>query len=340
MRHVLALMGLILVVAAAISAEPRRATAWGQFGHLTVCDLAYRNLTPHARDVLKALFHVKTGGITVQSREGMPQRHYTSFNVGCLEEDERPRKHPEDHFLNLDRSVQSIDAATCPNGGACIFSGIERDLERLKDTALSDEERVFALMAVGHWIGDIHQPLHLSFSDDRGGNFIAVKLKGKCGSSSYRPKNLHAVWDACLLEAGLFEKVRRRADYKTSWGKRTITYRAVDTLMANTTLAEETSFVSSSLVSWADESYQITLKPETLYCTRVGAVCQYAPERAILSDESQQRTIALDQDYLVVFAPVAEERVRRAGFRLAHLINKALDPDYTAPTRGASQPQD
>jgi len=340
MRHHLTWIGLLLLLAAGLTTEPRRALAWGQFGHLTVCDLAYRNLTPHAREVLKGLFHSKTGGITVQSREGMPLRHYTAFNVGCLEEDERPRKHPDDHFLNLDRSARSIDAESCPTAATCIFAGIERDLAKLKDTSLSDEERVFALMAVGHWIGDIHQPLHISFADDRGGNYIAVKLKGKCGTSSYRPDNLHAVWDGCLLEAGLFEKVRSRADYKTSWGKRTITYRAVDTLMANTTLAEETQFVSSSLASWANESYQITLGPDTLYCTMVGAVCQYAPDRATLPDESQQRTIALDQDYLKAFAPVAQERVRKAGFRLAHLINQALDPDYTAPTRSDAQPKD
>jgi hypothetical protein len=27
---------------------------------------------------------------------------------------------------------------------------------------------------VGHWVGDIHQPLHVSFEDDRGGNSVLV----------------------------------------------------------------------------------------------------------------------------------------------------------------------
>ena len=41
-------------------------------------------------------------------------------------------------------------------------------------------------------IGDIHQPLHVSFADDRGGNFI--REAGPCVNS------LHTVWDTCIIE--------------------------------------------------------------------------------------------------------------------------------------------
>ena len=40
----------------------------------------------------------------------------------------------------------------------------------------------------------------------------------------------------------------------------------------------------------------------------------------------------LDAAYLNAFKDVAGERVRRAGVRLAHLVNEALDPAYSQPT--------
>lgn len=84
-------------------AHAEAGTGLGKFGHLTICDLAYRNLTPTSRNALNGLLRSGQGGITVQGRGRMPERRYTSFNVGCLEEDEIPRQHENDHFLNVPR---------------------------------------------------------------------------------------------------------------------------------------------------------------------------------------------------------------------------------------------
>ena len=327
---------LILLALLAFTFPPEPAEAWGKFGHLVVCDLAYRNLTDTSQEKLKQLFKGKRG-ITVKGKGKLGDRRYTSFNVGCLEEDELPRKHPDDHFINVSRDTKSIEGKACPHNTDCIFAGIERDLAILKDETASNEERVFALMAIGHWIGDIHQPLHISFADDRGGNSINVKLKGKCGRSSYRVENLHGMWDNCLLEAGLFERVRKRADFKKTWSKNTITYRAVDSLQARTTLTEEQSFVETQPWEWAAESYKVTLNPDVRYCVMVGDVCQYSSTMVTLPPKGPKRLEQLDQAYLAAFERLAEERVRKAGFRLAHLLNLALDPNYTTPIQNSTQ---
>ncbi|GGA42177.1 S1/P1 nuclease [Sphingomonas psychrolutea] len=335
MRRLFVLLAIGIAVTLGLW-QPQKAQAWGKLGHLSVCDLAYRNLTPASRETLKDLLQSRRGGITVPGKGQLPDRHYTSFNVGCLEEDELPRRHADNHFINVARTVTVIVDETCPGTGECILAGIKRDLAILKDTSRSREDRVFALMAIGHWVGDIHQPLHVSFADDKGGNGIDAKLTGKCGTSTYRPDNLHGVWDNCLLEAGLFERVRKRADYKKSWSRFTITYRAVDTLQANTTLAEELSFVGTDPVPWANESYQITLDPSVLYCTKVGSTCQYSPTAATKTNPPRLQPIG--QPYLQSFEGKAQDRIRRAGFRLAHLINLALDPAYTGPVRDSTQP--
>ena len=285
---------------------------------------------------MQRLMHSHEGGITVAGRGKLADRTYTSFNVGCLEEDELPRKHPEDHFINVDRKTMKITLGDCPDQAKCNLSAITRDFETLKDSSKPDEQRVFALMALGHWVGDIHQPLHVSFADDLGGNEILVQMKARCGTSGFTPKSLHAVWDNCLAEAGLFERVRQRDDYKKSWSQRTITYRAVDSLRANTSLAEEKSFLEGDPAKWANESYQITISADTQYCVQQGDECRYSVSSTSL-DGGDKRTLAIDAAYISTFAPVVQERLRRAGFRLADLINKALDAKYTGPIANSTQ---
>lgn len=316
--------------------SPRPAAAWGKFGHLTVCDLAYRNLTQTSRVALNDLLQSKNGGITVKGRGKMPDQHYTSFNMACLEEDEVPRRHEDDHFINVARSVTVIPSV-CPGTGECILTGVDRDLAILRDTSRSREERVFALMALGHWVGDIHQPLHISFADDKGGNGIDINLVGRCGTSTEGGvKNLHAVWDKCLLDAGLFERVRMRADFRPNWSRFTITYRAVDSIMANTGVAAERSMVTSDPTTWANESYAVTLTADTLYCIRVGANCQYSSQAT--TKTNPKRVVTIDQAYLAAHMTIAQDRITKAGFRLAHLLNQALDPAYRQPMQDGAQP--
>jgi hypothetical protein len=56
-----------------------------------------------------------------------------------------------------------------------------------------------------------------------------------------------------------------------------------------------------------------------------------------LPKKEAKHLIQLDQSYLAAFERIAEDRVRRAGFRLAHEVNKALDPAYTGPIQNSTQ---
>src|SRR5258708_17221771 len=79
--------------------------------------------------------------------------------------------------------------------------GFRRDgnQEGPSSNTVSQAEKLESLKFLGHWVGDIHQPLHVSFEDDRGGNSILVS--GLCGS------NLHAAWDTCLVLKAVGEDV-------------------------------------------------------------------------------------------------------------------------------------
>ncbi len=81
----------------------------------------------------------------------------------------------------------------------CIISAIENDRRILADPGASSIERAEALKFLIHFMGDLHQPLHVSDNGDRGGNQTEVQFFDT-------RMNLHKVWDGELIEeSGLDE---------------------------------------------------------------------------------------------------------------------------------------
>jgi len=101
---------------------------------------------------------------------------FNSFTDACTWPD-RPRKRAEEHFINVGRSAHTIAVAQCPAVPKCLFTAIPADLDVLR-TSNDDAATLASLKFLGHWIGDIHQPLHVSFADDRGGN--SIRESGPC----------------------------------------------------------------------------------------------------------------------------------------------------------------
>ena len=64
-------------------------------------------------------------------------------------------------------------------------------MDLLRSSADS-EERLKALKWVVHLVGDVHQPLHAAFSDDKGGNLFQIQAFGRGG-------NLHSLWGSGVI---------------------------------------------------------------------------------------------------------------------------------------------
>src|SRR5262249_41649525 len=145
-----------------------------------------------------------------------------------------------------------------------VFSAIEEDLATVASTALSNQQRKVALAFLGHWVADIHQPLHVSFEDDRGGNEIGAY--GVC-ASEFGSHNLHAVWATCLVVApralSIAEGLPGFATEATN-------------LRQSITAEDRAEWCSTGPVAWADESFQIAVRPTTEYCAQESGVCRYS----------------------------------------------------------------
>jgi hypothetical protein len=163
-----------------------RALAWGREGHQIVADLAERQLSPAASAEVRRLLALEPAS--------------SLADIAAWAEDRREsdpafaKKTARWHFVNFPRGDCSYaPARDCPDG-QCVVAAINRQFLVLADTGNPDAERLEALKFLVHFVGDVHQPLHAAFGDDRGGNDFQVRLDGK-GS------NLHQVWDVKIIEA-------------------------------------------------------------------------------------------------------------------------------------------
>jgi hypothetical protein len=270
--------------AAALLLYSSSALAWGGLGHEAICELAFRELDDTARRRVIALIR--------QDRE------FTTFRASCNWAD-RPRQRATEHFVNLPRDATGLDDE-CPLAEECVVTAIEHDFAVLASPDATDEEKLAALKFLGHWVGDIHQPLHAASRDDRGGNHIRTR-----GSSC---RSLHTLWDSCLVEERL--------------GMHPLAI--VPELRAGITDEQRAEWLASNPVDWANESFAIARTPEVRYCVMVDGICQYAADNVEFDQGERERVVVVDDGYLDRHAPIARELIARAGVRLAGLLKWAL----------------
>jgi S1/P1 Nuclease len=170
---------LLCSVAVLLQASP--ALAWGDIGHRVICEITFEELEAPARERVKAMIRQDPSSIPSPRPVAGP----TARGGGRRSTMSTSR-----------RDAPGFDEDPCPHADECVVSAIEKDLSVLSSSSGSQQEQLEALKYLGHWVGDIHQPLHMSFEDDRGGK------RGRRIRRSLQ-RDLHAAWDSCLIERGL-----------------------------------------------------------------------------------------------------------------------------------------
>lgn len=265
---------------------PGLAAAWGGTGHEVVCEIAFNELDNDIRRTVARLVR--------QDNE------YKTFAASCNWPD-RPRKRDEEHYVNVPRSTRAITVEECPLAESCLFSAIRHDLGVLRDADSSDAQKLEALKFLGHWVGDIHQPMHVTYQDDRGAN--SIELTGELCEES-----LHGAWDDCIIRESLGDRSRRIAER----------------LRSDITDADRLRWQHDSPVEWANESYQLATSVEAQYCTKRDGACWYSPDNMMLQRGEARRAVVFDSHYVALHSATVERRLQQAGVRLGALLNEAL----------------
>ena len=218
----LAATGLLLLS----SLQP--AFAWGGDGHRIVCAIAWDELTPAAKARVQSL-------LKIQTRD--------QFADLCLWADEwRDQGHRETspwHSVGVPLGATSIDIdRDCKEPRSCVVAQLMRDETILRGDA-PDDIKAVALKFLAHFVGDIHQPIHINHTGGRGGAFIRVTLNGEA-------TDLHHIWDFDLIESTHKE-----------W------HDIAGGLERKITPKQRKAWDASAPIDWADESLTIANDPAT-----------------------------------------------------------------------------
>ncbi len=165
----------MVLIALLLGADAR---AWGSQGHQVIATIASAQLTAKARAEVDRLLAAEPGE-TLTSISTWADEHRNPTTAAW-------------HYVNFPKDSCAYDAnRDCPDGN-CVVAAIDRQMEVLGSTA-SNERRLTALKYVVHFVGDVHQPLHAGYAEDRGGNTYQLQafMKGT---------NLHALWDVGLIK--------------------------------------------------------------------------------------------------------------------------------------------
>ncbi|KQW51211.1 MULTISPECIES: S1/P1 nuclease [unclassified Roseateles] len=158
-------------------AAPLSASAWGADGHRLIAELAESQLSPAAAAEVGRLLSLEPGA--------------TMVSVSTWADEKRSGVTAPLHYVNLPEGDCTYRRERDCAGGRCLVEAIVTKVQVLKSAA-PDTERLLAMKYLIHFVGDIHQPLHVGLASDKGGNQFQVRAFG-------RGSNLHAVWDGDLI---------------------------------------------------------------------------------------------------------------------------------------------
>ncbi len=179
-RHLLLLQGmkkLLLSFVMAFCALPHISFGWGHKGHQLVAEVAWEMLNEKAKANLKQ--HLD--GFTIESAatwmdDIKSNRSYSYMNKW--------------HYVNVPKGGSYTE-----NGEENVISELEKTISALrKNEHLSADDYAKELRILFHLVGDLHQPLHCGYGDDKGGNDIQVNY-------NKHNSNLHRVWDTDIIES-------------------------------------------------------------------------------------------------------------------------------------------
>lgn len=274
--------------------------ALDKYTHRLVCQLAFQNLQPQEQTAINTLLTT----IPTQHKKLINQYNARksasniTFADACTWADaiknstfssNLAKQYSTSHYLNIARTTTKITQSdinkNCKNG--CVVNAINQHYQQVT-TLNNGWPKTQALLLLGHWLGDIHQPLHVSFASDRGGNQTKIKYNGKC-------KTLHWFWDSCLLKN---TPQQNKADIAI-----------LQSLWVNIPMNDEKFTLKEKILVWANESFHITKQQNVQYCEKTTQGCT-----------KFKKLLHINNNYIEKNLPIYYLQLAKASKRLHNLL--------------------
>lgn len=155
-------------------------SAYDLVGHRIVAEIAYQNLSATARLQLDKLL----------GKHGIV---YAASWADEIRSDSNYKYSYQWHYQNLSDSMATADFEKLFNNPSSEGEHLFYALEKMETRLRKDKSDLEALKFLIHFVGDLHQPMHMGRLADLGGNKLEYNWFGK-------KTNLHSLWDGSLIE--------------------------------------------------------------------------------------------------------------------------------------------
>jgi hypothetical protein len=210
-----------IILISAVIYLPLQSFGWGLLGHRIVGQIADSYLSKKAKKNIAGIL-------------GHESIAMSSNWADFIKSDSTYNYLSSWHYINIkgglseDQAIQAIMSDTSTTA----YNRINFLKTELKKKELPLVTKQLYLRLLIHFVGDIHQPLHVGRPDDRGGNRIRVLWF----KDSY---NLHQIWDEVLID------------------HQQLSYTEYATAINFTNPAQRMEWNKSDLAHWMYESYLI-----------------------------------------------------------------------------------
>ena len=165
-----------LMIVTCISLFSFSTWAWGPAGQTITVALSEKYLSPEAKikisKILKGQTLASVATWADQAKNGPEWSRTASW-----------------HYIDREGLDSKNDQINEPADVRDAIAFCQQKLE----SGISENEKLVWLKFLVHFVGDLHQPMHVGNPEDRGGNLTKVSYKGKT-------VNLHALWDSSFIQ--------------------------------------------------------------------------------------------------------------------------------------------
>jgi len=270
---------VVLIVCACLMCDS--AEAWGKEGHEIIAQIAHDSLSQKTLDALNGFLN----GSNLTSMAPLPDNY---------DHTQQGKWSSPCHFVNVPRGSTAFEWSDCTL--FCVVEAINNYTVLLNSQKTnpipcnydqSEGVEPCPLEFLVHYLGDVHQPLHISYADDEGGNKVLASFFGT-------ETNLHAVWDTKIIQKwqpfdDMFQGIAE-----------------LESLMSNNQQTVQQLLKVTDPVAWANESLAFTLTNAYNFTTDDNGVAQ------------------LGDEYYNTNLRVIQWRLIAAGARLGQLLTNVL----------------
>jgi hypothetical protein len=155
---------------------PLQSFAWGKKGHALVAEVAFNYLDANTKKIV------------LQYLDGMTIEDAATWM------DDIKNDHSYDYLKSLHYTNVEKGQNVVYSDGKNIIGALQQTIKDLKNyKSISKEEVKTKICILFHLVGDLHQPLHVGYGEDLGGNKFQIYFNNK-------GTNLHSLYDSGIIE--------------------------------------------------------------------------------------------------------------------------------------------